>query len=210
VTSWGLQIGWGTDKLATLAGSANAPAFVLADRLWNGASLIVLIALINSGLGVCIACTTSATRTIYGIARTGALPTFFTRVQPKHRTPITAVVVQSLIAFVVCLGVGIPIFILMNIAAFLYFRKVHPEEFNVWAYVIAPIVSTASLLAIAYYSLVPLPAFPVVLAPFIAIAYALIGVIILVARNLRPGKTAWMARAGELPEVDEAITSGKS
>jgi amino acid transporter len=230
VTSWGLQIGWGTDKLAELAGSANAPAFVLADRLWNGASLIVLIALINSGLGVCIACTTSATRTIYGISRTGALPVFFTRVQPKHRTPITAVIVQSLIAFVVCLGVGIPIgplnlfnvlgttgtfiyipiFILMNIAAFLYFRKVHPEEFNVWAFVVAPIVSTASLLAIAYYSLVPLPAFPVVLAPFIAITYALIGVIILVARNLRPGKTAWMARAGELPEVDEAITSGQS
>jgi amino acid transporter len=230
VTSWGLQIGWGTDKLAGLEGSANAPAFVLADRLWNGASLIVLIALINSGLGVCIACTTSATRTIYGIARTGALPAFFTRVQPKHRTPITAVVVQSLIAFVVCLGVGIPIgplnlfnvlgttgtfiyipiFILMNIAAFLYFRRVHPEEFNVWAYVIAPIVSTVSLLAIAYYSLVPLPAFPVVLAPFIAITYALIGVIILVARNLRPGKTAWMARAGELPDVDEAITSDPS
>ena len=180
VTSWGLQIGWGTDKLAELAGSANAPAFVLADRLWNGASLIVLIALINSGLGVCIACTTSATRTIYGIARTGALPAFFTRVQPKHRTPITAVIVQSLIAFVVCLGVGIPIgplnlfnvlgttgtfiyipiFILMNIAAFLYFRKVHPEEFNVWAYVIAPIVSTASLLAIAYYSLVPAAGVP--------------------------------------------------
>ncbi len=227
VTSWGLQIGWGTAKLGALASSANAPAFVLADRLWNGASLIVLIALINSGLGVCIACTTSATRTIYGIARTGALPAFFTRVQAKHRTPITAVVVQSIIALVVCLGVGIPIgplnlfnvlgttgtfiyipiFILMNIAAFLYFRRVHPEEFNVWAYVIAPIVSTVSLLAIAYYSLVPLPTFPVVLAPFIAIAYALIGVIILVARNLRPGKTAWMARAGELPDVDEASSS---
>ena len=227
VTSWGLQIGWGTADLASLASSANAPAFVLADRLWNGASLIVLIALINSGLGVCIACTTSATRTIYGIARTGALPSFFTRVQPKHRTPITAVLVQSAIALVVCLGVGIPIgplnlfnvlgttgtfiyipiFIMMNIAAFLYFRKVHPEEFNVFAYVIAPIVSTVSLLAIAYYSLVPLPAFPVVLAPFIALTYALIGVIILVARNLRPGKTAWMARAGELPDVDEANTS---
>jgi amino acid transporter len=223
-TSWGLQLGWGTDHLSTLASSANAPAFVLADRLFNGASIIVLIALINSGLGVCIACTTSATRTIYGIARTGALPSFFARVQPKHRTPITAVIVQSAIALVVCLGVGIPIgplnlfnvlgttgtfvyvpiFILMNIAAFLYFRRKHPDEFSVWAYVIAPIISTVSLLLIAYYSLVPLPAFPVLLAPFIAILYALIGVIILVARNLRPGKTAWMARAGELPDVDEA------
>ncbi len=35
-TSWGLQLGWGTDHLSTLASSANAPAFVLADRLFNG------------------------------------------------------------------------------------------------------------------------------------------------------------------------------
>jgi amino acid transporter len=222
--SWGLQIGWGTDRLTGLAGSVNAPAFVLADRLWNGASLIVLIALINSGLGVCIACTTSATRTIYGMASTGALPAFLARVQRKHRTPISAVVTQSIIALVVCLGAGvpmgplnlfntlgttgtfvyIPIFILMNIAAFLYFRRKHPDEFSVWAYVIAPIISTVSLILIGYFSLVPLPAFPVLLAPFIAITYALIGVIILIARNLRPGKTAWMARSGELPDVDEA------
>jgi amino acid transporter len=222
VTAWGLQIGWGTNHLSALASSSNAPAFVLADRLWNGASIIVLIALVNSGLGVCIACTTSATRTIYGIARTGALPSFFARTQRKHRTPITAVIVQSIIALAICLGAGIPlgplnlfntlgttgtfiyipIFILMNIAAFLFFRKKHPEEFSVWAHVIAPIVSTVALILIAYYSLVPLPAFPVLLAPFIAAAYVVIGLVILFGRNLRPGKMAWMARAGELPDVD--------
>ncbi|MEY2850008.1 MAG: hypothetical protein RI885_2675 [Actinomycetota bacterium] len=222
VTAWGLQIGWGTDDLPALASSPTAPAFVLADRLWQGASILVLIALVNSGLGVCIACTTSATRTIYGIARTGALPSFFARVQETHRTPITAVIVQSIVALTICLGAGlplgpynlfnvlgttgtfvyIPVFIMMNIGAFLFFRRKHPEEFSVWAYVIAPIVSTVALLLIAYNSLVPLPAFPVLLAPFIAATYALIGVAILIGRNLRPGNEQWMARAGELPDVD--------
>lgn len=222
VTAWGLQIGWGTDKLTALASSPTAPAFVLADRLWHGGSILVLIALVNSGLGVCIACTTSATRTIYGIARTGALPAFFARVQRTHHTPITAVIVQSIIALAICLGAGlpigpynlfnvlgttgtfvyIPIFIMMNIGAFLFFRNKHPEEFNVWSYVVAPIVSTIALILIAYFSLVPLPDFPVVLAPFIAVAYVLIGVAILVGRNLRPGNREWMARAGELPDVD--------
>jgi len=221
-TAWGLQIGWGTDDLASLAASPTAPAFVLADRLFDGASLIILIALVNSGLGVCIACTTSATRTIYGIARTGALPSVFARVQRKHRTPIVAVFVQSAIALMVCLAIGlplgpynlfnmlgttgtfvyIPIFILMNIAAFRFFRTRHPEEFNVWAYVVAPIVSTVALALIAYNSLVPLPAFPVLLAPFIAVTYVILGAVVLVGRNLRPGKRDWMARAGELPEVD--------
>ncbi|MEY9852786.1 amino acid transporter [Leifsonia sp. EB41] len=222
VTAWGLQIGWGTDNLPKLASSPTAPAFVLADRLFDGASIIILIALVNSGLGVCIACTTSATRTIFGIARTGALPSVLATVQRKHRTPVVAVYVQSIVAVVVCLAVGlplgpynlfnllgtagtfvyIPIFILMNIAAFLFFRRRHPEEFNVWAYVVAPIVSTVALLLIAYYSIVPLPAFPVLLAPFIAVLYVVIGLAILIGRNLRPGNRAWMARAGELPEVD--------
>nr|WP_241732258.1 APC family permease [Galbitalea soli] len=222
VTAWGLQIGWGTDKLAALASSPTAPAFVLADRLWHGASILVLIALVNSGLGVCIACTTSATRTIYGIARTGALPEFFARVQKTHHTPITAVIVQSIVALVICLGAGlplgpynlfnvlgttgtfvyIPIFIMMNIGAYLYFRTKHPEEFSVLSYIVAPIVSTVALILIAYNSLVPLPAFPVVLAPFIAVAYVVFGLAILIGRNLRPGNRAWMARAGELPDVD--------
>jgi amino acid transporter len=222
ITAWGLQIGWGTDDLTALATSPTAPAFVLADRLWSGGSLVVLIALVNSGLGVCIACTTSATRTVYGIARTGALPSAFARVQKKHHTPIVAVVVQSAIALTICLGAGlplgpynlfnvlgttgtfvyIPIFIMMNIGAYLFFRRTHPEEFNIWAYVVAPVVSTAALILIAYNSLVPLPAFPVVLAPFIAGVYAVIGGAILIGRNLRPNNRGWMTRAGEIPDVD--------
>ena len=51
VCAWGLQIGWGTANLHALATSPTAPAFVLADRLWNGGSVIVLVALVNSGLG---------------------------------------------------------------------------------------------------------------------------------------------------------------
>ncbi|GAA4396491.1 APC family permease [Tsukamurella soli] len=222
ITAWGLQLAWGTSNLAALASSPTAPAFVLADRLFDGASIIVLIALVNSGLGVCVACTTSATRTLYGIARTGALPAVLARVQKRHGTPVVAVYLQSAVAAVICLAAGlplgpynlfnvlgttgtfvyIPIFILMNIAAYLYFRRRHPEEFNVWAYVVAPIVSTLALLLIAYNSIVPLPAMPVTLAPFIALAYVLAGAGVLVLRNLRPGRRDWMSRAGELPDIE--------
>ena len=217
--AWGLQIGWGTDDLDALASSATAPAFVLADRLWAGGSLVVLIALVNSGLGVCIACTTSATRTLYGMARTGALPGALARIDPTHGTPVVAVVVQLGVAVTICLAVGIPlgpynlfnvlgttgtfayipIFILMNVAAFLFFRTKHPEEFNVLQFVVCPIISTAALLTIGYRSLVPLPEMPIALAPLIAVTYILAGVAILFGRNLRPGKRGWMASAGEIP-----------
>jgi len=85
ICAWGLQIGWGTDNLEALATSPTAPAFVLADRLWSGGSIIVLVALVNSGLGVCIACTTSSTRTLFGMARTGALPSPPRSGQPHAR-----------------------------------------------------------------------------------------------------------------------------
>lgn len=222
VCAWGLQIGWGTDDLDALASSATAPAFVLADRLWAGGSIIVLIALVNSGLGVCIACTTSSTRTLFGMARTGALPSVLARISQKHRTPVVAVVLQVTVAVTICLAVGlplgpynlfnmlgttgtfayIPIFILMNVAAFKFFREKHREEFSVLQFVICPIISTAALLIIGFKSLVPLPAMPVTLAPLIAAFYILVGVAILVGRNLRPGKRGWMASAGELPDVD--------
>ncbi len=222
VCAWGLQIGWGTANLGALADSPTAPAFVLADRLWNGGSIIVLIALVNSGLGVCVACTTSSTRTLFGMARTGALPAVLARVSQKHGTPIVAVYVQMTAAVSVCLVAGIPmgpynlfnllgttgtfayipIFIMMNVAAFLFFRRQHPEEFNILRYVICPVVSTTALLFIGYNSLVPLPAMPVALAPVIAAVYILAGVAILFGRNLRPGQREWMAKAGELPDVE--------
>ena len=221
ICAWGLQIGWGTADLDALADSPTAPAFVLADRLWHGGSLIVLIALVNSGLGVCIACTTSSTRTIFGMARTGALPDALARVSQTYRTPIVAVHLQSAVAVGICLLVGlplgpynlfnllgttgtfayIPIFILMNVAAFSYFRRVHPEEFSVVQFVICPIISTAALLTIGYNSIVPLPAMPVAVAPVVAAVYILLGVAVLYGRNLRPNRRGWMAAAGELPDV---------
>lgn len=222
--AWGLQMGWGVNDLDALANSPTAPAFVLADRLWSGGSLIVLIALVNSGLGVCIACTTSSTRTIFGMARTGALPAALSRVSARHGTPVAAVYLQTAVAVAICLVAGlpmgpynlfnvlgttgtfvyIPIFILMNIAAYLFFRREHPKEFNVWAFVICPVISTLALLTIGYKSLVPLPDSPIYFAPIIAVVYMLLGVAMLVGRNLRPGRREWMANAGELPDVDKS------
>ncbi|MDB5846272.1 MAG: family permease, partial [Rhodoferax sp.] len=219
--AWGLQIGWGTDNLKALADSEAAPAFVLADRLWNGASFIVLIALVNSGLSVCIACTTSATRTLYGMAKTGALPAVLAQVHLVRRTPHAAVILQTVIALVAVIGGGyalgpndlfnvlgtagtfvyIPIFIMMNIAAYRFFKQHHPSEFSVLAHVVLPIFSTVALLTIAYFSLNPLPAYPIVLAPLIAIGYLVVGLVILFGRNLKPANAGWMKKAGQIPQL---------
>jgi amino acid transporter len=133
-----------------------------------------------------------------------------------------AVLLQSGIALLVLLAAGlpmgafnlfntlgttgtfvyIPIFILMNIAAFRFIRTQHPSEFSVAKYVVAPVISTVALALIAYNSLNPLPDMPIRLAPLIALVYLLAGFAVLYGRNLKPGNTDWMARAGQLPDVD--------
>lgn len=219
-TAWGLQIGWGVSALDEMATSPAAPAFVLAERLWHGGWILVLIALVNSGIAVCIACTTSATRTLYGMSRTGALPPALGVVHPRHRTPHVAVTAQTLGAALVLVAFGasfgpynlfylfgvagtfvyVIIFTLTNLAAWRFFRTRRPEEFSWSSHVAFPIVSTVALAVIAYKSLIPLPAWPVRLGPLITIGYVVSGAILL-AVSLRPGRRAWMARAGELPDV---------
>jgi hypothetical protein len=90
---------------------------------------------------------------------------------------------------------------MMNVAAYRFIRSQHPDEFSVLRYVVAPVISTMALGLIAWYSLNPLPAMPIRLAPFIALAYVAAGFAVLYGRNLRPGRTGWMARAGQLPDV---------
>jgi hypothetical protein len=54
---------------------------------------------------------------------------------------------------------------------------------------------------------VPLPDWPISLAPAIAVVYLLLGAAVLFGRNLRAGRREWMASAGYLPEVAESTTA---
>jgi amino acid transporter len=220
LTAWGLQIGWGTSHLTALANSPTAPAFVLAKHLWGIGWVLVLIALLNSGIGVCIACTTSSTRTLYGMARTGALPGIFGAVHPKHKTPYRAVMIQSAAAVLLCLVLGgfygptnlfdifgvagtfayILIYGLGNVAAWRYFRALRRASFNVFYHVVFPLIGTAALIYIGYKSIVPVPAYPVWIGPIITAIYVVTGLAALLWAR-RPDRAGWRARAGELPDV---------
>jgi amino acid transporter len=72
--SWGQTAGWGTNHIDSFSSSSELPAFVLGHRFWGGAWVIVLIALFNSAIAVAIATTNSATRFLYGMARSACCP----------------------------------------------------------------------------------------------------------------------------------------
>jgi amino acid transporter len=212
--TWGLQVGWGVNDAAGFGSSTESPALVLAQKFWGGAWVIVLLALINSVLAVAVASNNVSTRMWYAMARSGSLPQFFAKLHPKFRTPVNAVVLQAILVIIVGIGVGaligpdneffffglaltvvmVFVYSLGNIGVVRFFWR-RPDR-KIITHVILPVVSTVSLLAVGYYSLVPLPAKPIGWAPVAVGIWAVIGVGILVVMRLLK-REAWLKRAGD-------------
>src|SRR5260221_296972 len=81
LTAWGTVVGWGTNSVTSLISSSQNPVFVLGQRLWGGAWLLILFSLLNSVVAVSIACNNASTRVFFGIARSGVLPQTLVTVQ---------------------------------------------------------------------------------------------------------------------------------
>ena len=104
--SWGLLVGWGTKNLFGFLFSHEFPTFVLARHLWGGAWVLVLFALLNSALGVAVACNNVATRMWFSMARDGVLPRGLAVLHPRHRTPTRAIALQLFVVLFLGLGLG--------------------------------------------------------------------------------------------------------
>jgi len=226
VVSWGQITGWGTDRLGSFASSAELPAFVLGKQYWGDGWLIVLFALFNSAIAVSIACTNASTRFLYGMARAKALPSMLTRIHPKYKTPTNAIGVQTviniLLGLVLPLAIGVAnvynvtgtwftfalafVYVMANVGLFVYFRRSHPEEFSWVKHLLVPIIGSVALAVVVYYSVVPLPAWPVSLAPFIVLGWLVLGCVV-VAVVYRGERSRNLALAGTAmgESVEEAL-----
>jgi amino acid transporter len=223
VVSWGQIDGWGSTKADGLASSGELPAFVLGHHYWGSWWVVILIALINSVIAVSIAATNAAVRFIYGMSRAGALPTFLQKVHPEYKTPTNAILFQTVINIV--LGLLLPViigvanvynvtgtwftfalsfvYIMANIGLFVFYRREHPDEFNWFKHLIIPGIGSVGLIVVCYYSLVPLPAWPVSLAPFVVLGWLVLGAIVMlvVYRGPRANQLALAGAAmGEATE----------
>lgn len=211
--SWG-QIS-GFDSAKALTNSSLLPAFVIGKAHWGPAWWLILLALFNSAVAVAIACTNAATRFLFGMARAGALPSALTKVHPRFQTPVTAVAVQTAInialGLVLPLAIGVAnvynltgtwftfalafVYIVANIGLPVFYRREHPDEFTILKHIVVPLVGSVALILVVYYSVVPLPAWPINLAPFIVLGWLLVGVIVLFT-VFRGPRSVMLQRAG--------------
>ncbi len=185
--SYALMRAWG--------GGDGGDLFALARRLWGPAWLLLLFALLNSVLGVSIACTSAATRVFYAMGRARVLPAVLGKVHPVHHTPHVAIWLQTAVTLAVGLGLGVLlgpadeffflgvvmtlgmvlVYSMGNLGVFLFFRSERRQDFSVMLHVLCPLLSTVALLWVGVLSVHPLPAPPVGWAPYVVAGWLALG-----------------------------------
>lgn len=195
LTSYASAVGWGTGNMDAFASSPN-PYYVLGHALWGSAWWLVVFAIINSSVGVGLACTNSASRVMYTMGLAGTLPPRFGRIHPVHRTPTFAIAFVQLSGIVAVLLVGlllrpeyifglletiatlavIVLYCMANLALTSYVRREHPATFSIWRHGLVPSVATLVLLPVLFVTIYPVPSWPYNITPYLFLAGLLIGV----------------------------------
>jgi amino acid transporter len=213
--TWGYLVGIGTSRVGTIPTAVAFPVATLAQRVWGGAWVLLLFALLNSAIAVSIACFNGGTRTWYGMGRSGVLPTALSTVNPKHKTPINAIHVQvgmQLVGFICVLIFGVTnvflswanaitiglvlMYILANIGVVKYYLTEGRAQFNPLLHIVVPVIASAAGIVVvwkSYFS--PFTSSGVVfwgLMVFVAIVAVTIAVLIYLRVR---GQEGWMQKA---------------
>jgi amino acid transporter len=233
-TSYASAIGWGTGNMAAFASNAN-PYYLLGHSLWGAGWWFIFLAIINSAIGVGLACTNAATRVTYTMGQAGTLPARFAKIHPVHRTPTFAIAVQQLTGIVAILLVGIllqpgdifgflgtiatlaviVLYVMANLALTAYIRREHPDDFNIWRHGVLPWAGTLALLPVLFVTVWPIPPWPYNITPYIFIAALVAGFGYMLWRESRNpgalgrGATMLVGRVGDASgEVDWGTPDG--
>jgi amino acid transporter len=227
-TSYASAIGWGTNNMAAFASNPN-PYYALGHALWGAGWWLVVIALVNSAIGVGLACTNAASRVLYTMGQAGTVHPRFGQINPKWQTPTFAIAFIQLSGIVAILLVGlllapsdifgflgtittlavIILYVMANLALTAYIRREHANDYNVWRHGVLPWIGTLALLPVLFVTIYPVPSWPYNITPYIFIAALIIGFAYMWWREarspgvLRRGATVLVgARSDEQGDVD--------
>ena len=143
----------------------------MAQRVWGGAWVLLLFALLNSAVALSIACFNGGTRTWYAMGRSGVLPKMVGKVNPKRKTPVNAITLQvgvQVIAFACVLIWGaenvffswanaitiglVLMYVLCNIGVVKYYLTEGRAQFNPLLHIVIPVVASAAGIVVVWKS----------------------------------------------------------
>ena len=223
IVFWGLIVGFGVNDVSAVTASSELPALVLAHKLWGTLWWVLLIAFLNSTFAVCLATANVSTRMWYSMARSGSFPKVLAKVNPRFKSPTNAIILQMALSLAGALIVGFwlgPdvsfflidglilvigvtfIYIMANVAVWMFYRGEHRAEFNWILHFLLPLASSIVLILAIWFTFFPPagygtpPGEPYSFAPIIDTVWFVLGVAILFWMRAR-GKEEWLLNAGE-------------
>jgi amino acid transporter len=169
--TWGYLVGVGAAKVGSIPTASAFPVATLAQRVWGGAWVLLLFALLNSAVALSIACFNGGTRTWYAMGRSGVLPKMVGKVNPNRKTPANAITLQvgvQVIAFACVLIWGaenvffswanaitiglVLMYLLCNIGVVRYYLTEGRGQFNPLLHVVVPAVASVAGIVVVWKS----------------------------------------------------------
>ena len=169
--TWGYLVGIGVSKVGSIPTASAFPVATMAQRVWGGAWVLLLFALLNSAIALSIACFNGGTRTWYAMGRSGVLPKMVGKVNPTRKTPVNAISLQvgvQVLAFVCVLIWGaenvffswanaitiglVLMYVLCNIGVVRYYLTEGRAQFNPLLHIVVPVIASAAGVVVVWKS----------------------------------------------------------
>jgi amino acid transporter len=169
--TWGYLVGIGVSKVGSIPTASAFPVATMAQRVWGGAWVLLLFALLNSAIALSIACFNGGTRTWYAMGRSGVLPKMVGKVNPTRKTPVNAISLQvgvQVLAFACVLIWGaedvffswanaitiglVLMYVLCNIGVVRYYLTEGRGQFNPLLHIVVPVIASAAGIVVVWKS----------------------------------------------------------
>jgi amino acid transporter len=233
-TTYSIDIGFGVNNGAKFGADPVALKTTATTYVGSWLGTLVEIGGMCAAFIVCVACATAAARTLFAMGREGVLPAAFGRTHPRFQTPVNATVAVTVVATLMALLMGYPlsdaafgqpfsnyyfwatvgtlvviiVYIMLCIGGIVFFHRTRDtRRWNPLLHVVVPLVGAIVFGAAWYGSVHPTPPGILKWTPYVAIAWLLIGIVVLLwLRARRPESVAKIGSIlGEEGGTDAAI-----
>src|ERR1700683_2230333 len=164
-TTYAADVAFGPSGFASFTTGTGSASWVGLARSFYGLFwILVFLAIVNSTLANSNAGVNVSSRTAFAMGRIRAFPPLLAHINPKHKSPVNAIVLGTVISLVVMLGLGlhygattafemvgtalviliVGVYILMNAACIGFFSRSRDHKMNPLSHIIIPILGIAA------------------------------------------------------------------
>jgi amino acid transporter len=163
-TTYAADVAFGPSGFAHFSAAGTASWVGLARSFYGLFWILVFLAIVNSTLANSNAGVNVSSRTAFAMGRIRAFPSLFGLVSAKHRSPVNAILLGTVLSLAVMLGLGIHygptvafsmvgtalvilivgIYIVMNAACIGFFARSRQHRFNYVSHLLIPVLGIAA------------------------------------------------------------------